>query len=224
MMSLIGFFLFLMIRRPPRSTLFPYTTLFRFLAERYRARAGAAAAGRTSDGGRSARRRARAQPRPPARSAQWPGGRADRRDGHAVGGGQRGAVAGARDRLAAGVSLLSRGDGHAHRGPRWSHRGGEDVPLPRDARLGGVVPDARGAVSLLRPRGGCGGRRHACPSSADRGRGARAPRGPGPPAARAPGWSGVDGRAGARPGPVGLARAVGRPAAPRLAVDAAPVG
>src|SRR6266849_4163456 len=29
------FFFFLMIRRPPRSTLFPYTTLFRSLAKRY---------------------------------------------------------------------------------------------------------------------------------------------------------------------------------------------
>src|SRR5438270_13877223 len=28
-LSLISFFFFLMIRRPPRSTLFPYTTLFR---------------------------------------------------------------------------------------------------------------------------------------------------------------------------------------------------
>src|SRR2546426_8550427 len=28
-MSIITFFFFLMIRRPPRSTLFPYTTLFR---------------------------------------------------------------------------------------------------------------------------------------------------------------------------------------------------
>src|SRR2546427_11957196 len=33
------FFFFLMIRRPPRSTLFPYTTLFRSHA-RWRARAG----------------------------------------------------------------------------------------------------------------------------------------------------------------------------------------
>src|SRR3712207_7036055 len=31
------FFFFLMIRRPPRSTLFPYTTLFRSLAGRARA-------------------------------------------------------------------------------------------------------------------------------------------------------------------------------------------
>src|SRR5258708_22032806 len=29
MLSLLYFFFFLMIRRPPRSTLFPYTTLFR---------------------------------------------------------------------------------------------------------------------------------------------------------------------------------------------------
>src|SRR3712207_7374515 len=29
MLSYISFFFFLMIRRPPRSTLFPYTTLFR---------------------------------------------------------------------------------------------------------------------------------------------------------------------------------------------------
>src|SRR6266511_5072181 len=28
-LSLVAFFFFLMIRRPPRSTLFPYTTLFR---------------------------------------------------------------------------------------------------------------------------------------------------------------------------------------------------
>src|SRR2546430_9639446 len=32
MLFLILFFFFLMIRRPPRSTLFPYTTLFRSLA------------------------------------------------------------------------------------------------------------------------------------------------------------------------------------------------
>src|SRR5256885_3269826 len=30
----VAFFFFLMIRRPPRSTLFPYTTLFRSLARR----------------------------------------------------------------------------------------------------------------------------------------------------------------------------------------------
>src|SRR5690242_21935192 len=38
MTSFILFFFFLMIRRPPRSTLFPYTTLFRSLFD---ARAGA---------------------------------------------------------------------------------------------------------------------------------------------------------------------------------------
>src|SRR3712207_7311997 len=31
LVSLLAFFFFLMIRRPPRSTLFPYTTLFRSL-------------------------------------------------------------------------------------------------------------------------------------------------------------------------------------------------
>src|SRR5256885_8369811 len=32
-MTVLRFFFFLMIRRPPRSTLFPYTTLFRSLTE-----------------------------------------------------------------------------------------------------------------------------------------------------------------------------------------------
>src|SRR5690348_18420067 len=39
----IHFFFFLMIRRPPRSTLFPYTTLFRSGRGRRRRRAGAPA-------------------------------------------------------------------------------------------------------------------------------------------------------------------------------------
>src|SRR2546430_11490113 len=34
------FFFFLMIRRPPRSTLFPYTTLFRSVTEKQRRRIG----------------------------------------------------------------------------------------------------------------------------------------------------------------------------------------
>src|SRR2546426_3835126 len=42
------FFFFLMIRRPPRSTLFPYTTLFR---SRARGRGGLAAPGRGPGGG-----------------------------------------------------------------------------------------------------------------------------------------------------------------------------
>src|SRR6266511_4881778 len=33
--TIYHFFFFLMIRRPPRSTLFPYTTLFRSLLEHY---------------------------------------------------------------------------------------------------------------------------------------------------------------------------------------------
>src|SRR2546422_1993731 len=40
--SLSSFFFFLMIRRPPRSTLFPYTTLFRSLGPRRRASAALA--------------------------------------------------------------------------------------------------------------------------------------------------------------------------------------
>src|SRR5690348_18247563 len=36
--SFISFFFFLMIRRPPRSTLFPYTTLFRSPVARSRSR------------------------------------------------------------------------------------------------------------------------------------------------------------------------------------------
>src|SRR3712207_8559261 len=38
--SVLCIFFFLMIRRPPRSTLFPYTTLFRSEAERVRREAG----------------------------------------------------------------------------------------------------------------------------------------------------------------------------------------
>src|SRR6266853_4858986 len=39
------FFFFLMIRRPPRSTLFPYTTLFRLLRQAFRHNHGRVAAG-----------------------------------------------------------------------------------------------------------------------------------------------------------------------------------
>src|SRR6266581_7105235 len=39
-LMLFVFFFFLMIRRPPRSTLFPYTTLFRACASCVRPRAG----------------------------------------------------------------------------------------------------------------------------------------------------------------------------------------
>src|SRR6266567_8412566 len=56
------FFFFLMIRRPPRSTLFPYTTLFRSPAPRCRALApfSRLAAGRGASLGR-ARRRGRSE-------------------------------------------------------------------------------------------------------------------------------------------------------------------
>src|SRR3712207_7917423 len=44
-------FFFLMIRRPPRSTLFPYTTLFRSLAQTTLATSGALAAGAVLNAG-----------------------------------------------------------------------------------------------------------------------------------------------------------------------------
>src|SRR3712207_8758943 len=66
-MRWIGYFFFLMIRRPPRSTLFPYTTLFRSRARRGRARRArdlardrrASALRRRGAGGRAARHRPR---------------------------------------------------------------------------------------------------------------------------------------------------------------------
>src|SRR5215216_7227861 len=48
-------FFFLMIRRPPRSTLFPYTTLFRSPGRRLRAPCGRPAGG-PAEGGTAARR------------------------------------------------------------------------------------------------------------------------------------------------------------------------
>src|SRR2546427_11088699 len=54
-----SFFFFLMIRRPPRSTLFPYTTLFRSGGDRVRGRAGGARGRRL----RAALRRGLAAPR-----------------------------------------------------------------------------------------------------------------------------------------------------------------
>src|SRR2546430_13381472 len=64
---MILFFFFLMIRRPPRSTLFPYTTLFRSLRRRGDRR------GRCrSRGARQARAR-----RPDARSERFRGARSE---------------------------------------------------------------------------------------------------------------------------------------------------
>src|SRR6266480_938367 len=60
------FFFFLMIRRPPRSTLFPYTTLFRSRGQGRNPRVRATARGRPSaarDGARALSARAR-RPRP----------------------------------------------------------------------------------------------------------------------------------------------------------------
>src|SRR5256885_9001501 len=55
-LSPLYFFFFLMIRRPPRSTLFPHTTLFRSLAGLARRRLGSASA---SDFGSSRRKQRR---------------------------------------------------------------------------------------------------------------------------------------------------------------------
>src|SRR5436309_9211332 len=49
-------FFFLMIRRPPRSTLFPYTTLFRSKAKSHAAAPNREWPGQASDGERSAHR------------------------------------------------------------------------------------------------------------------------------------------------------------------------
>src|SRR2546430_3943370 len=53
------FFFFLMIRRPPRSTLFPYTTLFRSRCSRLRRHPRSADPGELGGGGRGNRARAR---------------------------------------------------------------------------------------------------------------------------------------------------------------------
>src|SRR3712207_8330302 len=50
-MFLFALFFFLMIRRPPRSTLFPYTTLFRSLREHLEALRGGHLAGELRDRG-----------------------------------------------------------------------------------------------------------------------------------------------------------------------------
>src|SRR2546422_6965281 len=54
-------FFFLMIRRPPRSTLFPYTTLFRSLHRRGPARAGRMDAGLAHDAAEPHRRAPRSE-------------------------------------------------------------------------------------------------------------------------------------------------------------------
>src|SRR5256885_12002079 len=55
------FFFFLMIRRPPRSTLFPYTTLFRSPPPALPARCRSAGAGAATPGGSEARLGVRAE-------------------------------------------------------------------------------------------------------------------------------------------------------------------
>src|SRR3712207_8663240 len=69
-------FFFLMIRRPPRSTLFPYTTLFRSSPDRARPRVDRGRAGPRGGRhgrlpcGRAGRAQARLRLRPPRRSEE----------------------------------------------------------------------------------------------------------------------------------------------------------
>src|SRR5256885_11878370 len=63
------FFFFLMIRRPPRSTLFPYTTLFRSPQPRRRSRTGVQRR-RADRGGNERHLGPAAGRRPPRRSAR----------------------------------------------------------------------------------------------------------------------------------------------------------
>src|SRR2546430_6606886 len=63
----IWFFFFLMIRRPPRSTLFPYTTLFRSLRGLRGVVTGGSPPGPSGPGGGD---RSRSRSRPPRRSEE----------------------------------------------------------------------------------------------------------------------------------------------------------
>src|SRR5690348_18070453 len=64
-MPVSSFFFFLMLRRPPRSTLFPYTTLFRSAADPSRAEgAGSRGAGPGRPRGEAGLRGGRAGPAP----------------------------------------------------------------------------------------------------------------------------------------------------------------
>src|SRR2546430_8128778 len=67
------FFFFLMIRRPPRSTLFPYTTLFRSASRRTapRRRCPAGSRGRGRCPGRRPRRTRSSGRTPPRSTARW---------------------------------------------------------------------------------------------------------------------------------------------------------
>src|SRR2546428_12406755 len=68
-MNTIFLFFFLMIRRPPRSTLFPYTTLFRSTEDAHLPRPGEAAGGGASCRRRAGRRHGGGQTPAQARAA-----------------------------------------------------------------------------------------------------------------------------------------------------------
>src|SRR5436190_16440469 len=82
-LRLLSIFLFLMLRRPPRSTLFPYTTLFRSSRRSHRSRARAASARSPSPtAGCSPPARARRRSAPLRRESPPPAPRRRRSEEH----------------------------------------------------------------------------------------------------------------------------------------------
>src|SRR5207247_1521990 len=183
---------------------------------RHRVAAACRAPARRRPTGRRTGARASSRARRAERSRE----RADRDDSDGIRGGQRGPLAGARDSLAARVPSLSRRNGHADRGARRTDRGYEGVSLPRGARLGGIMPPARGGLPRLRARGGGLPGGDDRPARAGRGAGDRAARGARVAAAGARARPGVGGRAGTWPCALGMARAARRSAATRMAAAA----
>src|SRR3989449_3073678 len=167
-----------MIRRPPRSTLFPYTTLFRSHrrgATRRALRARAGADGRARGGRAPARRRGPGGDRP------RPDPRRDEGGGPATGG-------------------LGHGDA---RGGAARHAHGRLLPRVAPDRAHGPVADARAVDQPAEPDARARGRAGAHPG----GRDGRASRSRGPAAARHPGRSGHStGRVQRAPGPARRAR------------------
>src|SRR2546430_595773 len=151
------FFFFLMIRRPPRSTLFPYTTLFRSTVLGRDRTFGAdlrgllrAARRRTAvrDRRRAAVRRAVATPCSPE------GGRELARDPPRLG-------AGSRPGRGVRRAVRRHSGSPDHRRARSCFRGGRAAPHPPPARGGGGVrPFCGGALAPGGPRLPAGGRAH----------------------------------------------------------------
>src|SRR6266516_4684444 len=183
-------FFFLMIRRPPRSTLFPYTTLFR------------SRGGRSNAGGRRARHNATAPGGAPRRAPG--GGATPRRTGH-------------RPRFGASEAGAARWQAGLGGGLRADRRRGGVPPLARGCRDGAVSPAGRRRVrrvlaalftSRADERGAAQRRGFGAPGDAA----SRAGLGGRPGELRAGGSGGEPARAArGRPGPHGgVARGAGR--------------